>query len=76
MVAVPTWSPTVLASAAATVGELSGGRFILGIGSGVIFSEQFRRSYNLPAHPPIAMMRDYLTVTRSLLRGEAVDYSG
>jgi alkanesulfonate monooxygenase SsuD/methylene tetrahydromethanopterin reductase-like flavin-dependent oxidoreductase (luciferase family) len=76
VVAVPTWSPTTLAAAAGTVGELSGGRFILGIGSGTIFSEQFRRTYNLPAYPPISMMRDYLTVTRALLRGEEVDYSG
>src|SRR6185312_12180252 len=41
------WSPTALASAAATVAEISGGKFVLGIGSGAIQSPAFRRSLGL-----------------------------
>lgn len=76
VVPVAIWSPSVLAAVAGTVGELTGGRFILGIGSGAIVSEEFRRSYNIAAHPPIGMMREYVTTVRSLLRGEPVDHTG
>jgi alkanesulfonate monooxygenase SsuD/methylene tetrahydromethanopterin reductase-like flavin-dependent oxidoreductase (luciferase family) len=76
VVPVPTWSPTSLASLAGTVGELTGGRFSLGIGTGGIYSQEFRHTYGAPAYPPIAMMRDYLTATRALLAGEKLDYSG
>ncbi len=76
VVPVALWSPMLLASQAATVGELTGGRCIAGLGSGSIVSPEFQRSYNLPPHPPIAMMRDYITTVRALLRGEKVDYSG
>src|SRR6476661_4361974 len=37
------WSPTALASAAATVAEISGGKFVLGVGSGAIQSAAYRR---------------------------------
>jgi 5,10-methylenetetrahydromethanopterin reductase len=76
VVPVAVWSPALLASQAATVGELTGGRFILGLGSGAIVSPEFQRSYNVPAHPPIAMMRDYLATVRALLRGEKLDHTG
>jgi 5,10-methylenetetrahydromethanopterin reductase len=76
VVPVPVWSPTILASLAGTVGELSGGRFILGIGTGGIYSEDFRRSYGRPAWPPVSMMRDYVSTTRTLLRGESVEHEG
>jgi alkanesulfonate monooxygenase SsuD/methylene tetrahydromethanopterin reductase-like flavin-dependent oxidoreductase (luciferase family) len=76
VVPVPIWSAPALAVAAGTVGELSGGRFVLGVGSGGIHSEEYRRSYGLDAHPPIALMRDYLVVLRRLLAGERVDHDG
>ncbi len=76
VIPVALWSPVLLASQAATVGELTGGRFIAGLGSGSIVSPEFQRNYNLPAHPPVAMMRDYITTVRALLRGEKVDYTG
>jgi alkanesulfonate monooxygenase SsuD/methylene tetrahydromethanopterin reductase-like flavin-dependent oxidoreductase (luciferase family) len=76
VVPVPTWSPPVLASQAGTVGELTEGRFMLGIGSGGIYSAEFQRTWGRPAWPPIAMMRDYVTTVRALLGGEKVDYEG
>src|SRR5438034_11103523 len=45
VVPVPNWTATALASQAATVSEISGGRFILGIGTGAIQSPEARRQY-------------------------------
>lgn len=76
VVPVPTWSVVALASQAATVGELTGGRFILGVGPGGIQDPGFRRSYGLPDHPPVTLMREYVVTLRRLLDGETVDYEG
>ena len=76
VVPVPLWSVPSLASVAATTGQLAGGRFSLGIGTGSITSAPYRQSLGLPAHPPIALMRDYLVTLRQLLAGERVDYTG
>lgn len=73
---VAMWSAPVLAAVAGTVGDLSGGRFTLGIGAGGAFYEANRDSLGLEAHPPIALMRDYLITIRALLAGEQVDYDG
>jgi alkanesulfonate monooxygenase SsuD/methylene tetrahydromethanopterin reductase-like flavin-dependent oxidoreductase (luciferase family) len=76
VVPVPVWSAQSLANAAGTLGELTGGRFVLGVGSGGIHEAGYQRMHNLPAWPPIAMMRDYLVVLRKLLAGETVNYDG
>jgi alkanesulfonate monooxygenase SsuD/methylene tetrahydromethanopterin reductase-like flavin-dependent oxidoreductase (luciferase family) len=68
------WSPLALATQAATVGQLSDGRFILGIGTGG-YGPGFWESVGMP-NRPVAVMRDYLTVVRALLAGETVSYDG
>ena len=71
------WSPAALASGAATVGEISGGRFVLGIGSGAIQIPTFRRSLGLDdGLRPIGAMREWLVTLRALLAGETVDHEG
>jgi alkanesulfonate monooxygenase SsuD/methylene tetrahydromethanopterin reductase-like flavin-dependent oxidoreductase (luciferase family) len=76
VIPVPLWSAPALASCAATVGEISGGRFVLGIGSGGLHGAAYRHSLGLPDLRPIATMRDYLVTVRKLLAGEAVEYEG
>ena len=76
MVPVPIWTAPALATAAGTTGELTGGRFALGVGSGDIHNEAYRHRFGLPPWRPIALMRDYLVVLRGLLAGESVDYQG
>src|SRR5687768_2340365 len=44
VVPVPIWSAPTLAATAGTLGELTGGRFILGIGSGSIHNAEYRHS--------------------------------
>ncbi len=68
------WRPLGLAMQAATVGQISGGRFILGIGTGG-YGPGFWASVGLPDRP-VAIMRDYLTVLHGLLAGETVTYEG
>jgi alkanesulfonate monooxygenase SsuD/methylene tetrahydromethanopterin reductase-like flavin-dependent oxidoreductase (luciferase family) len=68
------WAPRTLATQAATVGQISDGRFVLGIGTGG-YGQDFWAAGGLP-NRPIAIMRDYLTILRGLLAGERVSYSG
>ena len=68
------WPVPALAMQAATVGIISGGRFVLGIGTGG-YGDGFWRSVNMP-NKPIAVMRDYLICLRRLLSGETVTYQG
>jgi alkanesulfonate monooxygenase SsuD/methylene tetrahydromethanopterin reductase-like flavin-dependent oxidoreductase (luciferase family) len=71
------WSPAALASCAATVGEITGGKFVLGVGSGAIQSPAFRRSLGLPdGLRPIGTMREWLVTLRALLAGETVEHQG
>lgn len=71
------WSPATLASCAATVGELSGGKFVLGVGSGALHSPAFRRSLGLDdGLRPIGTMREWLVTLRALLAGETVEHEG
>jgi 5,10-methylenetetrahydromethanopterin reductase len=71
------WTPAALASAAATVGEISGGRFVLGIGAGALQDRAFRHSLGLDDRlRPIGTMREWLVTVRALLAGETVEHEG
>ena len=76
VVPVGLWAAPSLASSAGTVGEITGGRFTLGIGSGGIHSPAYRQTLGLPDLRPLGTMRDYLTTLRALLAGETVTYEG
>jgi alkanesulfonate monooxygenase SsuD/methylene tetrahydromethanopterin reductase-like flavin-dependent oxidoreductase (luciferase family) len=76
VVPVPGWSPVHLAVCAGTVADHSGGKFILGVGSGSIYDETARRQNNWPPLKPIGMMREYLTALRSLLDGQPLNHEG
>jgi alkanesulfonate monooxygenase SsuD/methylene tetrahydromethanopterin reductase-like flavin-dependent oxidoreductase (luciferase family) len=64
------WTPLSLAVQAATLAQLSSGRFVLGIGTGG-YGRAFWESVGLP-DKPIAVMREYVTATRELLAGRTV----
>ncbi len=68
------WTPLALAVQAATLAQLSGGQFVLGLGTGG-YGPEFWASLGLP-NRPVAVMRDYVTVIRRLLAGETVSYEG
>jgi alkanesulfonate monooxygenase SsuD/methylene tetrahydromethanopterin reductase-like flavin-dependent oxidoreductase (luciferase family) len=64
------WTPPGLAAQAATLAQLSSGRFVLGLGTGG-YGPGFWASVGLPDRP-IAVMREYVTQVRALLAGEQV----
>jgi alkanesulfonate monooxygenase SsuD/methylene tetrahydromethanopterin reductase-like flavin-dependent oxidoreductase (luciferase family) len=64
------WTPLGLAAQAATLAQLSSGRFVLGLGTGG-YGPWFWASLGLPDRP-IAVMREYVTEIRGLLAGQQV----
>jgi alkanesulfonate monooxygenase SsuD/methylene tetrahydromethanopterin reductase-like flavin-dependent oxidoreductase (luciferase family) len=68
------WTVPALAVQAATVGQISGGNFVLGLGTGG-YGSAFWRGAGLPDRP-LAVMRDYVSVLRRLLAGETVTHDG
>lgn len=76
VIPAPTWTAPTLVSQAATIGRLSGGRFVLGIGSGGAYTPGFRHLHGLADHPVVDSMRAYLSAIKGLLAGDAVTSSG
>jgi 5,10-methylenetetrahydromethanopterin reductase len=64
------WTPLALAVQAATVAQISSGRFVLGLGTGG-YGPSFWESVGMPDRP-VAIMRGYTTAVRRLLAGETV----
>src|SRR5262245_43071805 len=66
-------APTI-AMAAATVDHLSGGRFVLGLGSS--HRVQVEPEHGVPFDQPVARLRETVEVVRALLRDGSVSYRG
>lgn len=66
--------PVALAMAAGTLAEETGGKYILGLGTGSL--PRYERTMGMPHYPSLGLMRDYILTTKRLLAGEAVDYDG
>ena len=69
-------SPVAFAMSGGTLSQMTGGRFIMGIGAGSIYRPRTRQMLGLARTSALAMMRDYLITTRRLLSGQEVDYQG
>jgi 5,10-methylenetetrahydromethanopterin reductase len=65
--------PTLMAMEIAAFDELCEGRAALGIGAGI--PSRIKKTH-APVDRPIAAVRDAVTITRALLRGETVTYTG
>jgi alkanesulfonate monooxygenase SsuD/methylene tetrahydromethanopterin reductase-like flavin-dependent oxidoreductase (luciferase family) len=71
------WNPVVLARAAADVDRLSGGRFVLGLGSGDMPHEFAHLGLAWPsAAERQATLEETLRIVKPLLRGQAVSDEG
>jgi probable F420-dependent oxidoreductase len=69
-----TRTPAVLAATSATLHQLSGGRFMLGLGSS---SERMVESWHgLSFEHPLARVRETTQLVRQLLAGEKSDFTG
>ena len=67
-------NPALLAKQAATIDELSGGRFLLGLGAG--WNETEFRAYGYPFDHRIDRFEEAFTIIRTLLREGAIDFDG
>ena len=66
-------SPALNAMTAATLDELSGGRLILGLGSG---APRFLTAQGITSNKQLDALREYIEITRRLLRGDSVRHEG
>lgn len=70
------YHPTVIAQAAATSAELSGGRFFLGVGTGEALNEHITGEKWPPINVRQRMLVEAVEVMRALWSGETVDHEG
>jgi probable F420-dependent oxidoreductase len=66
--------PAVIAKMAATVAEVAGGRFVLGLGAG--WNEDEFRAFGLPFDHRVSRFEESFTIIRGLLDGERVTLGG
>ena len=69
-------TPIAFAMSGGTVSQLTGGRFIMGIGAGGAYRPRTRQSLGLPHLSTLALMRDYLITVRRLVAGDEITYHG
>jgi probable F420-dependent oxidoreductase len=67
-------NPAVLAKQADTLDEISGGRFVLGLGAG--WNDVEFRAFGIPFDHRISRFEEAFTIVRTLLREGAIDYEG
>jgi alkanesulfonate monooxygenase SsuD/methylene tetrahydromethanopterin reductase-like flavin-dependent oxidoreductase (luciferase family) len=66
--------PGLVARMAATIDEISRGRFILGLGTG--WNEAEFRAFGIPFEHKVARFEEAFTIIRRLLAGERVSFAG
>jgi alkanesulfonate monooxygenase SsuD/methylene tetrahydromethanopterin reductase-like flavin-dependent oxidoreductase (luciferase family) len=66
--------PGLVARMAATIDEVSGGRFVLGLGTG--WNETEFRAFGIPYDKRVARFEEAFTIVRRLLAGERVTFDG
>ena len=66
-------SPALNAMTAATLDELSGGRLILGLGSG---APRFLAAQGIDSNRMLEALKEYIEITRRILSGDLVQYEG
>jgi len=66
--------PGILARQAAAIDELSGGRFVVALGSG--WNQDEFRAYGIPFDHHVSRFEEAFTIARRLLAGERVTFEG
>ena len=67
-------NPALLAKQAATIDEISSGRFVLGLGAG--WNETEFRAFGFPYDHRVDRFEEAFTIIRTLLREGAIDFDG
>ena len=66
--------PGLIAKMAATIAEVSGGRFVLGLGAG--WNEREYRAFGIPFDNRVSRFEEAFAIVRGLLAGERVTLNG
>ncbi len=66
-------NPAVIASAIATINEISGGRAVLGIGAGDKFTLE---KIGIERKKPLTCVKEAVHIIRKLVKGESVEFKG
>ncbi len=66
--------PTILASEAAAIDEISGGRFMMGVGVGKVGIEYLE--YDIDVMKPVPVHHESMDIMRKVFSGEAFSYKG
>jgi F420-dependent oxidoreductase-like protein len=74
VIQVGTRSPVTIAQTAMTLAQLTGGRFLLGLG--VSGPQILEGLHGIPFGRPLARMRETVEIVRSVMAGEKVSYTG
>ena len=67
-------NPALLAKQAATIDEIAGGRFVLGLGAG--WNETEFRAFGFPFDHRVDRFEEAFTIIRTLLQEGAIDFDG
>jgi 5,10-methylenetetrahydromethanopterin reductase len=67
-------TPADLAQSAAALSQLTGGRFVLGVGAGAVYEPAYRHAWGIDEPSPLALVRAYLQTMRAFQAGESVTY--
>jgi alkanesulfonate monooxygenase SsuD/methylene tetrahydromethanopterin reductase-like flavin-dependent oxidoreductase (luciferase family) len=67
-------NPAILAKQAVTLDEISGGRFVLGVGAG--FDSIEYETFGIPDDRLVSRFGEAFTIVRQLIRGESVSFHG
>jgi alkanesulfonate monooxygenase SsuD/methylene tetrahydromethanopterin reductase-like flavin-dependent oxidoreductase (luciferase family) len=63
-------TPVGLAMSALTLNQITGGKFIFGVGTGRAYSGWYRKMWGIRDKSTVTLMRDYITAIKSLMRNE------
>jgi probable F420-dependent oxidoreductase len=74
IVPIYTRTPVTMAQEAGVINEATGGRFMLGLGTG--HQALVESWHGTPFTRPVEAMRDYLTIVRAAIRDSQVAYAG
>jgi alkanesulfonate monooxygenase SsuD/methylene tetrahydromethanopterin reductase-like flavin-dependent oxidoreductase (luciferase family) len=67
-------TPADLAQSAAALSQLTGGRFVLGVGAGTVYEPAYRHAWGIDEPSSLALVRAYLQTMRAFQAGESVTY--
>src|SRR5215475_13898832 len=67
-------TPADLAQSATALSQLTGGRFVVGVGAGSVYEPAYRRAWGVEEQSSLALVRAYLQTVRAFQAGESVTY--